>query len=165
MYKTFAVLLVLCLSTASSAQTQVEEAKSAERQACRTKAGWQDMAKQMTERIKTKPDDAEAYCKRANARKGLGRLDEALSDFGRAISLKPDYVEAYFLRGNTYVFLGQKALAIQDYSKVIELDPNNADAFQNRALAYQSLGKDELSAKDKARATELIDSARKKVSQ
>jgi tetratricopeptide (TPR) repeat protein len=66
----------------------------------------------------------------------IGRLDEALADFSRAIALKPDYPGAYFNRGNTYADRKDYDQAIRDYTRAIELRPDYREACYNRAVAW-----------------------------
>jgi tetratricopeptide (TPR) repeat protein len=56
--------------------------------------------KDHTEAIRLKPDYANAYNNRGNARAAKGDHDGALKDYAEAIRLKPDFAEAYNNRGN-----------------------------------------------------------------
>ena len=53
-----------------------------------------------SEAIRLKPDYAEAFNNRGNARYAKGDLEGALQDYDEAIRLKPDYADAFNNRGN-----------------------------------------------------------------
>jgi len=72
-----------------------------------------------------------------------GKLDQAISDFTKAIELKDEYAEAYFNRGSTYRMKGDYNTMKSDYNKAlgdltkaIELKHEFAGAYNERALVY-----------------------------
>ncbi|ACL05116.1 Tetratricopeptide TPR_2 repeat protein [Desulfatibacillum aliphaticivorans] len=69
----------------------------------------------------------------------LGRYDEALQDFDKAVDMQPDSALNYINRGNVYADMGDVERAIEDYNQAITLDPNNGLAYSNRGLAWSSL--------------------------
>ena len=84
--------------------------------------------------------DATLYYNRGCAHLAAGRMQEALSDFSKAITLNEDWSLAFNNRGATYARLGQYAEAIKDFTRAIESDPRNRLAYRNRASAYRKLG-------------------------
>ena len=72
---------------------------------------------------------------------GLGRYDEAVTSYNRAIELKPDYGEAHYNCGNVLKKLSQYEGAITYYNKVIELNPNYADVYNNLGNTYNQLNR------------------------
>ena len=70
----------------------------------------------------------------------MGRYDEALADFGRAVELDPNYRWAIAHRGETYRLMGQYDEALADLNQAIELDPDSDWSLYQRALTYQALG-------------------------
>lgn len=64
------------------------------------------------------------YLVRAKARAlmQLGRSEESLEWFGRAVELQPFFGGTYANRGILYDRMGQYELAMQDYRKSLELD-------------------------------------------
>ena len=74
-----------------------------------------------TAAINLKPDYAEAYYDRGNAKDGLGDYQGAVADFTKAIELNPDYAQAYNKRGFAYLMLGPKSKARADFKRAIEL--------------------------------------------
>jgi protein O-GlcNAc transferase len=65
----------------------------------------------------------------------LGRYQEALASYDRAVSLKPNYAEAYNDRGNTLLSLHRPAEALASYDRALALKPNFAEFQNNRGNA------------------------------
>ena len=70
----------------------------------------------------------------------LGKYDEAIKAFTKAIELDPGTSAIYYNRGTAYFVLEDYQKAIDDYSKAIKLDPSDAWAHSNRGAAYDELG-------------------------
>ena len=85
--------------------------------------------------ISLKPDYADAYNNRGNAKIALGQHNEAIADYDKAIQLKQNFAEAYNNRGVAKAELKQYEKAIADYDKAIQLKPDYADAYNNRGNA------------------------------
>ena len=83
------------------------------------------------------PLHAEAYYKRGNALKNLGRLDAAVASYDQAIEHKADHAYAYCNRGVVQQSLGLTAAALSSYDQAIAYDPTDAMAHYNRALLLQ----------------------------
>jgi tetratricopeptide (TPR) repeat protein len=60
---------------------------------------------------------------------GIGRYNEALEFFQKAIALKPDFAKAHESLGNTYYNLKQCEQALSSYKKSLELNPSSRDAM------------------------------------
>ena len=105
--------------------------------------------------IRLKPDLAEAYNNRGNAKDTLGRYEAAIADQDEAIRLKSDYAEAYSNRGNAKGALGRHDDAVADYDEAIRLKPNLAEAYGNRGIAKADLGLKDKARKDFETALEL----------
>jgi tetratricopeptide (TPR) repeat protein len=85
----------------------------------------------------TRPNRALAYHYRGAEYLNVGRYDEAIADFDRAIMLEPVKLPtAYSDRGIAYRRKGDYAKAIADYSEAIRLWPDWHDWYLNRGLAY-----------------------------
>ena len=68
-------------------------------------------------------------------------LDEAITDFDRAIELSPGDATIYFARAEARTaILGFNEKAISDYTKAIELNPDYTLAYRNRGLALINPG-------------------------
>jgi tetratricopeptide (TPR) repeat protein len=81
-----------------------------------------------------------AYIARGNAYIGMGRYDQAIADFTKAILLQPDSVMAYTSRGSAYGSAGQYDQAVADFTKAITLRPDFAMAYNNRGFVYATKG-------------------------
>ena len=86
---------------------------------------------------------AAALHERAEALNALGKRDEAIADYTRAISLAPRDMTAYSNRATLYLASERLDLAIADLTKVIGSEPANGAALYNRGVAYQRSGKDD----------------------
>src|SRR5215470_19571508 len=93
-----------------------------------------------TEALRLKPEFAEAYNNRGNARGDKGDLDGALADYAEAIRLKPDFTNAYNNRGVIRRDKGDLDGALADYAEAMRLKADYADAYNNRALARRDKG-------------------------
>src|SRR5918999_1680126 len=98
---------------------------------------------------------AEALRCRARAHRNLGRYDEALADFNRAIELDPDRAWAIASRGQTYQALRRFDEALADFARAIELDPDRDWAIADRGETYRLAGRFDEALADFARALEL----------
>jgi eukaryotic-like serine/threonine-protein kinase len=105
--------------------------------------------------ILKRPDHAHAYYSRAVACSRLGRDEEALDDFSKAIELDPKHVFARYNRGIIHNRLGRPDKAVTDFSRAIELDPKDVPAWYNRGNAYYKLGQPDKAVTDYSMAIEL----------
>lgn len=77
-----------------------------------------------------------------------GNLDEAISEFNRAIRLDPTCAKAYHNRGVAWILKGDYDQAIADFDAAIGLNPAYAVAYRNRGLAFERKGEKEKAEKD-----------------
>ena len=70
----------------------------------------------------------------------LGRLDEAIPQFQKALEIRPDFAEGYYNFANALVQQGKLAEAMADYRKAIELDPHYPEAHNNLGTALLQSG-------------------------
>jgi tetratricopeptide (TPR) repeat protein len=96
-----------------------------------------------------------AYNNRAIALQKLGRTNEALQDYTRAISMFEPYRDAWYNRGSLHADMQNHAAAVSDLSRAIQLDGNFKLAFYNRANSYASLGKMDSAQLDYERTLQL----------
>jgi tetratricopeptide (TPR) repeat protein len=71
----------------------------------------------------------------------LGRLDDAIASYDKAVEFKPDEDEAWYNRGNALVRFGRLDDAIASYNKVVELNPDKDKAWHNLGFTLYKLGK------------------------
>ncbi|MEI6429500.1 MAG: tetratricopeptide repeat protein, partial [Pseudanabaena sp. ELA607] len=79
------------------------------------------------EAIRLKPDYAEAYNNRGNAKLALGDKQGAINDFNQAIRIKPDLAEVYLNRGLAKSDLGMIQSALEDLQEARRLSQRNGD--------------------------------------
>jgi tetratricopeptide (TPR) repeat protein len=72
----------------------------------------------------------------------LGRLDDAIAAYTRAIDLDPNYALSHNGLGTVYRELGRLDDAIAAYKRAIELDPNYATPRSSLAAVYRKLGRE-----------------------
>jgi tetratricopeptide (TPR) repeat protein len=73
----------------------------------------------------------------------LGRLQDALSSFDRAIACEPGQADAYGCRGDVLSELGRAGDAIASYDQALVIKPAVAENWCNRGAALASLGRHE----------------------
>jgi CHAT domain-containing protein/Flp pilus assembly protein TadD len=80
-----------------------------------------------------------AWFDRGNELFELGRYEEAIASYDRAIKINPDYHEAWANRGITLYSLGRDEDAIASYDQAVEIKPDKHDAWYNRGIALVNL--------------------------
>jgi tetratricopeptide (TPR) repeat protein len=98
---------------------------------------------------------AHIYNSRGALSASMGRLEQALANYNRAVELNPDSAEVYNNRGIAHRLMGQSNEALADYDRAIELNPNFAEAFNNRGTAYGALKQFDRAVSDYNHALEL----------
>ncbi|MGI9455175.1 MAG: tetratricopeptide repeat protein, partial [Aeoliella sp.] len=93
-----------------------------------------------SELILKNPDEGRYYTLRASSWWALGKAEEALQDFDRAIELGYTQSHAYTSRGLFHAEMGNFDEAIADYDKAISIDPEDLAPVINRAAVYVSRG-------------------------
>ena len=69
--------------------------------------------------------------------KQLGKLEEAIEAYKKAIALKPDYAKAYYNMGVTLKDQGKLDEAIEANKKATTLKPDYAEAYYNMGVLLQ----------------------------
>ena len=98
-----------------------------------------------------------AYNMRGQAKKELGRLNDAVMDFNKAIDINSQYPIAFSNRGCTKFELKDFQGAISDHSNAIEIDPKNPNFYFNRANVKREVGDLKGACEDWKKAAELGD--------
>jgi protein O-GlcNAc transferase len=95
-----------------------------------------------------------AFNNLAKGLKDLGRFDEAIIHFERAIALAPAFADAQFGYGTALHFVNRSEDALVHFEKAIALHPNFVAALNNRGLALAKLKRftEALASYDKALA-------------
>ena len=71
--------------------------------------------------------------------KEIGKLDEAVKRFEKALSIKPDYAQAHNNLGVTLKDLGQLDSSIKSLKKALAIEPDYAQAHNNLGVTLQEL--------------------------
>jgi tetratricopeptide (TPR) repeat protein len=71
----------------------------------------------------------------------LGRYQEALGTYHRALELRPNYPEALYEQGITLGGLNRPSEAIEAYDRALELEPDFPNALNNKTLKLYELGR------------------------
>ena len=61
----------------------------------------------------------------------LGRRDDSIKSFKKAIEINPNFAEAYNNLGNVFKSLNKIKDSVQSYEMAIEINPNFAEAYNN----------------------------------
>ena len=86
------------------------------------------------------PGYAAAYSNLGLALVELGRYEDALARYARAIALQPDYVQAYYNQGIEQHALQQYPAALASYAQAIALQSDHFKAYCNRGVSLHALG-------------------------
>jgi WD40 repeat protein/Tfp pilus assembly protein PilF len=76
-------------------------------------------------RLRSDPDDADAYHHRAHALAGLRRFSEAIDDLGHAVRLRPSEGHYRAMRGLFLAHLNRFEAAIEDLEAALALEPDS----------------------------------------
>ncbi|TQS30295.1 tetratricopeptide repeat protein [Microbispora sp. KK1-11] len=73
------------------------------------------------------------FANRAQLLARLGRREEALADFDRAVAIDPGFPDHYLDRGNLLFEMGRTDEALADYETAMRVSPPLPEAYYNRA--------------------------------
>jgi len=88
-----------------------------------------------------KAQPAEAWTSRGVSLRRLGRHEQALESYNRAIALNPEDALIWNNRGVALLGLGRSSEALEAFEQALKLNPNHELAQRNRAIALQELGR------------------------
>jgi len=94
---------------------------------------YMDTAKKM-------PNDASSYHNLGNAYNKMGRLDEAITEYKKALAIAPNFVMAHCHLGVAYYKKGMFDEAIAEYKKTLAIAPNFVMAHCHLGIAYAKKG-------------------------
>ena len=100
-------------------------------------------------------DLARVIAGRGETYAAMGRSEEALADFTRAIKLDPSHAAVTNGRSETYVAVGRGEEALDDLTLAIDLDPTATWANGSLDQAYEANGRGEEALADYTRAIDL----------
>lgn len=85
----------------------------------------------------------------------LGKRDESLACFEKAIEFAPKEYWIYADRANCYMQMKNWKSALADLNTMVKLRPTEPRTYAQRALVYETLGEKENATKDRVKAKEL----------
>ena len=85
----------------------------------------------------------------------MGRTEEAVADYSRAIEQLPQDADLRTMRGDARHRLGQYPEALADLNRSIELAPQHADTYTERGNVYAEIGDFERAAHDFRQALQI----------
>jgi tetratricopeptide (TPR) repeat protein len=101
------------------------------------------------------PSDSWAITRRGRTHEQMGRYQEALADFSRAIDIDPNDSWPIRLRGRTYEQIGRYDEALADFSRAIDIDPNDSSAITSRGDLCRLMGRYDEALADFSRAIDI----------
>jgi tetratricopeptide (TPR) repeat protein len=72
---------------------------------------------------------------------GMGRSDEALAHYQKALELDPHRVDAHYNLGSLLESMGRTNEALVYYQKALEIDPNHAKGHNNLGVLLRGMGR------------------------
>ncbi|NLA38882.1 MAG: tetratricopeptide repeat protein, partial [Methanomicrobiales archaeon] len=87
----------------------------------------------------TAPKSADAWNNKGLALRKLGRYDEAIQCYDRALEIDPKNAKAWSSKSYALWNLGRNAEAIQCSDRALEIDPKNVDAWNDKGIALINL--------------------------
>ena len=94
---------------------------------------WRDSVKKYYRNFQAHYNLGDAYGKK-------GRLDEAISEYKKALAMNPRYTKAYNNLGVAYSDKGMLDEAISKYKKALTINPNHVMSHYNLGNAYDKKG-------------------------
>jgi tetratricopeptide (TPR) repeat protein len=91
--------------------------------------------------IRTNANVAAAHRHLGNSLCDLGRFEESLASYGRAIALRADFKEAHVNRAMLQLTLCNSAAALADFDRALNLGANDAQVHTMRASALLNLAR------------------------
>ena len=83
---------------------------------------------------------ADIYFNRGLISVALGKTQQAIDDYTKAIEMAPKGSNVYFKRGQLFQLLGRDTEANEDYDEAIQLNPVHAMAQNNKAWILATSG-------------------------
>ena len=96
----------------------------------------------------------DVFSVRGDIHRALGRLDDAVADYRRAIDLKPASPEIYVSLALVYETQGKEKMAEECYEKLVAANPDSIFAYLRRAEFHRAHGRFEPALADCARVRE-----------
>jgi len=101
---------------------------------------WKDGLTLWSKTVKSSPNSSVAHGSLGRAYQEIGRLDEAVEEYKRAIAIYPDDYKAHYNLGVVYDQQGLLDKTVQSYQRAIQINPAYPNAHFNLGIIYQKQG-------------------------
>ena len=112
------------------------------REIAKDKDSFETVVAMLTKVVRDDPNVIDAWFNLGNAYFKVGRFDEAIRYFSKALELKPDYDLAVINMANAYRKLGRDDAALAGYERYLSIDPKNAQVRYQVGEIYLDRGED-----------------------
>lgn len=82
----------------------------------------------------TNKESADTWCNKGVTLGELGKHEDAVKCYDRALEIDPDFADAWYNKGELLCELAEFDDGIKCYDKVLEIDPNYASAWYIKGL-------------------------------
>jgi len=111
-----------------------DQARALFRQSAKT-TDFQVKLKLLNQAARLCPDEAAIWNNLADAEENLGRTDQAIIHYQKALSINPNLAVAHFSLGDIHFHRGEYQKALDSYSAGLKLEPGDSIAMRNRQEA------------------------------
>lgn len=101
--------------------------------------------------------ESDEWCLRGDALSRIGKYEEAIECYEKALDIDPEYKNAWVEKGRTLDILEKAEDAIKCFEKALELDPNDPNVWINKMNALNILENEEKSLECHRRVLEIDD--------
>jgi arylsulfatase A-like enzyme/Tfp pilus assembly protein PilF len=123
------------------------------REIAKDKDSFDTVVSMLTKVVHDDPAVIDAWFNLGNAHFKVGRFEDAIKYFSKALELKPDYDLAVINMANAYRKLGRDDAALAGYERYLSIDPKNAQVRYQIGEIYLDRGED---AKAEANFTQAL---------
>ena len=92
--------------------------------------------------MKIDPKNADARYNKGSALAELGKDNEAIECYDRALKIDPNYINAWYNKGVVLGKLGKWNEAIECYDQALKIDPKNVLVIKNRDIVLERMEKE-----------------------
>jgi len=103
-------------------------------------AKWEEAVKEFSGGISVDPANPLLYFYRGVSQENLGRIEETLADYQKAMELKPDFVLPYSRSAKIYARRQNYEKAVELYQKAVELGDQDITTRYNYSVVLMNLG-------------------------
>ena len=116
---------------------------------------WKDGLTLWSKTVKSSPGSSVARGSLGHAYQQLGRLEEAIEQYKKAVAIYPDDYKAHYNLGVVYSQQGLYGKAVESYQRSIRSNPDYPNARFNLGIIYQNQGETDSAIDQFRKVTEL----------